>query len=60
MNPSLPLLVKIEGVMQLKPSSKQPDFQTGFDNDEDDKFSTLSDEANGLESQQYFSLFAEN
>ena len=60
MNPSLPLLVKIEGVMQLKQSSKQPDFLTGFDNDEDDKFSTLSDEANGLESQQYFSLFAEN
>ena len=60
MNPSLPLLVKIEGVMQLKPSSKQPDFLAGFDNDEDDKFSTLSDEANGLESQQYFSLFAEN
>ena len=46
MNPSLPLLVKIEGVMQLKPSSKQPDFLTGYDNDEDDKFSTLSDEAN--------------
>ena len=60
MNPSLPLLVKIEGVMLLKSSTKLPDFLTGFDNEEDDVFSTLSDAANDLESQQYFTLFSAN
>jgi len=44
----------------LKPSTKLPDFLTGFDNEEDDVFSTLSDAANELEEQQYFSLFTGN
>jgi hypothetical protein len=60
MNPNLPLLVKIEGVMFLKPSTKLPDFLSGFDNEEDEVFSTLSDEANNFESSQYFSLFTGN